>query len=921
MRSLLAFSEAKPKEEKLVLRIKADNEWDVYIPVGWYSQDGTQSCAYSWNISIDWLDLVKYEWTWSTTAIRVWYWLTPLSIHTVRITPAFEEYWWLRAFWYKGSNVASSLINIISDKSYKWFALSALYTWDYYKAYQYYGCTNLVNTDDELLPDTLEIIWNNYRAYEYYGCTKLKNNAEEKILKTVKVIWNNYRAHQYEWCTSMVKIWMRAINRAAIWSWYRDNMLTGIAWIKNKANITIEWWIVEWWNWWLSDDTISTIKVYEWLVEDYQTKLSTITETKISAYHLWDTNNYEFIEYIAYADSTWKIRIPIGWYSTSWAQDCAYDWMISIDWWEATEYSWTWSASYISIWSWLTEGSEHRIVIEPKTVSYWWGRAFWFYNTWAQTYIKELIHDSYKCYGSSMTSTGNYYKYRTYYWCTNLINSYEKLPTSVTAIWDYYMQECNYWCTWLTSAFWEVLHWSATVWTNYRYKQYAWCTSLATHQWMAWYTGTTYPTLYKDSMFDGAWNNMNIYISRLEKMYTKDVASSDYYWWWTVTLATITTPGKYVFSWNLRWTSSNTWFDVMLYQNNTQLGNWSAPDPWTMALRVEMNCNVWDVIQLRPWTQQRYWNINTMKLEYGNVLELSDNNVSWIYVYVDDLYNYTNSNNWWSITSTKFKVYYFDYQPVATPDITKYTTLVWTWNVWDSYNTNDYWYDFWLYDTYHRWVAPYNAFNSWWVRTPWARRIQYDWRIIGSIYTSKWKWVTDSHVEDAWRSYDISTGGSQYYDWNVINFYVDYKWNILYANWRTNSRSEPYRELWWRATQSINQSWWDWVTSVCASRDWRYIFWNWYKYYSWTKWWGISSEAWTYSWTYSWMDFSDDWLTVYLQTNQWTITQYNLNAPWDLTTLSSTWKSLSISWSFAFSKDFKYLYVYNWTLKVYEYNG
>jgi hypothetical protein len=60
-------------------------------------------------------------------------------------------------------------------------------------------------------------------------------------------------------------------------------------------------------------------------------------------------------------------------------------------------------------------------------------------------------------------------------------------------------------------------------------------------------------------------------------------------------------------------------------------------------------------------------------------------------------------------------------------------------------------------------------------------------------------------------------------------------------------------------------------------------------------------------------------MTAYLQTSLGTIRQYNLSAPRDLSSLTDTGKSLSISGNFAISKDKKYLFVWNGTIKVYQY--
>ena len=176
MRELLAYSNNGVVEEKLTLRVRANSDWDVYIPTAWYSTEGTQDCEYDWIVGVDSKTPSNYKGTGTSNGkIRVGFWYTPLTIHTVVIKPNEEKYGWLRAFWYKGTDIGGTLINIVSDKSYNGYALSEIYSWDYFKAYQYYGCINLVNTDEELLPDTLEII-GDYYMYDKEG--NLHKNKE-----------------------------------------------------------------------------------------------------------------------------------------------------------------------------------------------------------------------------------------------------------------------------------------------------------------------------------------------------------------------------------------------------------------------------------------------------------------------------------------------------------------------------------------------------------------------------------------------------------------------------------------------------------------------------------------------------------------------------------------------------------------------
>ena len=91
MRELLAYSRWVVVEEKLALRIRADSNGDIYLPVAWYSSEGTQNCNYRWKVSIDGNTEVEYNGLWSSNwKIRVGYGLSPLSVHTVIIKPKEE---------------------------------------------------------------------------------------------------------------------------------------------------------------------------------------------------------------------------------------------------------------------------------------------------------------------------------------------------------------------------------------------------------------------------------------------------------------------------------------------------------------------------------------------------------------------------------------------------------------------------------------------------------------------------------------------------------------------------------------------------------------------------------------------------------------------------------------------------------------
>lgn len=924
MRELLAYSQGAVVEEKLALRIKANNDWDIYLPTAWYWPEGTQDCEYDWKVSIDGGAEMIYTGVGSSNGtIRVWYGLNPLSVHTVIVKPNVEEYGWLRAFWYKGTAIAGSLINIISDKSYKWYANSDIYSWNWYKAYQYYGCVNLINTDEELLPVTLEIIGDYYRYYEYSGCTSLVKNAEEKILKTVKVIGDNYRAYQYENCEGLKRVDMRAINWASVGNNYRQNQYVWIGTDRNLVNIYIEGWIVEWGNWWLSNSNVKWIYVYKDLVGDYQAILSWITSSKIKKNSDWDNMEYEFIEFIALADSSGEIRIPVGWYSISWNQDCAYDWYVSVDGWEEEEITGTGSATYVSVGSWLMEGSEHRIIIKPKTIWWWWGRAFWYYNTWAQVYIKELIHDSYKCYASNRTETWNYYKYRTYYWCTSLVNSYEKLPTSVITIWTCYMKECYKGDTSLVTAFWEILHKWCTVWVDYRYQEYMGCTALKTYQWMVWYTHV-YPSNYKYGYLAWAGDDMNIYITRYEKLWDNIVASLDALWYVdNYTLFTVTIAWEYNIKYNVSeyWTQWATSWEVL--KNWTQIAYGYAIDRQTINIDVTFTAQVWDVITMnvKQWSYGSGDCNNIRLTTVDNIAWISNNNVNWIYCFIDDIYNYTNSSNW-SMLKEKFKWWYYNYVCNEFIDINRYTKLLATINM-PRFEVT---YEELRY--YNRWIA-IDRKKNWSLASIWATKYGKDSKsnnYIGTVnfklntINSEWYRVVSGVEATGWIVIGWSnwSGGNMSF-FNALNY--DVRGNI-YGNFAYNGSNYDYYGLYpvWRT------QWGNTAQNLASaiSRNGKNLWWNnsgWWLFHTDTAYNFSSTVKTSLSAQYWNLIFSDDGLKMVVGDENWSqLKQYNLTIPRDITTAVSTDKILNIQWQVSLSSDCKYLFRFDDTTNtLYQY--
>ena len=177
---------------------------------------------------------------------------------------------------------------------------------------------------------------------------------------------------------------------------------------------------------------------------------------------LWSASVYQWefaedhitVKILAWAD--WKLRIPTAWYWTNWQRWCYYNRFINVDWWDYTQYVWTWSTSNnIVIAEWLEPNSEHLVDLRIFDVEdqYWRARAFWWSWSWIADRLTELVVDScYLWFADSAESTWNYFRYRQYEWCTNLKNAYN----------EYIPATCR------------------DTGTNFRCYQYNWCTSLIT---------------------------------------------------------------------------------------------------------------------------------------------------------------------------------------------------------------------------------------------------------------------------------------------------------------------------------------------------------------------------------------------------------------------------------------------------------
>lgn len=277
----------------------------------------------------------------------------------------------------------------------------------------------------------------------------------------------------------------------------------------------------------------------------------------IKAVYLWGTKIRPTDEYpkesIAYkmnADSSWNLYVPLAWYKQS-SQAAPYDWNVSVDWWTATHYSWTWWSGRSITISGYTAWSNHTIMITPTTVAYQWACAYWWYNTAWRTYLTDVLYDwSYIWFGLNATDTWTYFRYSQYQWCTNLQNPPEEyIPSNILTIGNNFRQNQYYWCSKLLYAPEEALpRWATKIWTQFRSQQYQGCSLLAEIK--GWKDLKIGSSQYRADQFNWAWQTNSLVVRVLTDVWYAAYGS------WTLVnnnVATVYVPSAYLSNFTWSW--------------------------------------------------------------------------------------------------------------------------------------------------------------------------------------------------------------------------------------------------------------------------------------------------------------------------------------------------------------------------------
>lgn len=145
-------------------------------------------------------------------------------------------------------------------------------------------------------------------------------------------------------------------------------------------------------------------------------------------------------------------------------------WKISVDGgeWDEQSVSASTSPLWVSLWS----TGKHTVVVKPSTYAVWWARQMWNKNTtnyWTTSWLTFSIRNLpwYAFMASSSSYATSYFMAYAFYGVTSLTWINIKIPTWATSTGNYYLYYLFQWCTNLTSLTWVLLASGVTTAGNY----------------------------------------------------------------------------------------------------------------------------------------------------------------------------------------------------------------------------------------------------------------------------------------------------------------------------------------------------------------------------------------------------------------------------------------------------------------------
>lgn len=237
--------------ESIVYRMQTDGSGKLHVPISWRNRSQNAGASYDWNVSVDWWTPTRYSGRWYNGSVFALQWTYSQWVHTIEITPNDPVYGWALAYWWANTQQyyhAERLMEVLYDWSYMWYAVSATDTWNYFRAWQYIWCKNLLAAPAEYLPEGVTNIWNSFRNQQFLDCSSLLSAPAESLPDTVVSIGESFRSSQYAQCVALSSIqWWKDLN---IWGMYyrstQYNHCTAEKTIKVLGNV---WYSMSWATW------------------------------------------------------------------------------------------------------------------------------------------------------------------------------------------------------------------------------------------------------------------------------------------------------------------------------------------------------------------------------------------------------------------------------------------------------------------------------------------------------------------------------------------------------------------------------------------------------------------------------------------------------------------------------------------------
>lgn len=445
---------------------------------------------------------------------------------------------------------------------------------DYFRAYQYDWCTNLVDVPPEvfLLNWQLRLY---FRLCQYRNCVSLKKPAEEDMNNSyvIYTVWDCFREKQYYW--AQFQIW-EANWVTPKYSWavtkYRNLQFE---WT-NLTKLNIEWTSIEPWNWSIPNNTLVTVP--DDLLESYKNSPDWRPRFPLTPE---DIEKEKIVIKLLVVDRNpfYYVNCPISWNMEIEVSDINWTVLDISD-----LNNWTWSKNF-SKWEYIYVPQLWEIImtIRPVTIVEWRADTFTYSNI--QNYAGQL---SYIIYDNShfWYTVGTNYRASQFKNCVNLTNiSTWGISSFVTEIPQRFREQQYAWCTSLTNdslllSEWDIddFSWVTKVNDYFMYKQFMWCSNLKC--WLK--------ELYINCAI---WN-------------TIDFRTQQYDWCTNLDTAYLTNPYRFPSSWSY-------------YRNNQYINCWTN-NPITMYIawtQVEQPRNT---MWLTDWTVEVIYVDSSVVQRYRN---------------------------------------------------------------------------------------------------------------------------------------------------------------------------------------------------------------------------------------------------------------------------------------------------------------